>query len=136
MIKKMIFMSLIILSSYGCGPHRRGHKGVANSALSKTINTKTPIVGYLQGSEVDTYKVLLKKNKSYIIKTFQLSSGMDTIIRIFTADGLLIAENDNFLITKLESKINLKINQTGEYCILVTNKNLSATTEMYSIIIN
>jgi len=128
-----IITSLTILTS--CGNHRRSFQAVDVADVT-TLTVGTPFTDFIVGAnDANKYVVELDANITYQIRTFNLSSDMDTVLRLFDIDGALLAESDNISEADLASLIEYLITEGGFYCIIVTHKDPDASNGMYDIIV-
>lgn len=129
-MKQLITFLFILLTLSACGNHHHRNHFSINEVITLTLTL--PYTDFI-GSGVNTYKINLEQGNTYCIYTFNLSSNIDTVLKLFKEDGVLIAESDNVSSDDLSSKIKITILETGTYCIIVSPKDND--TGMYDIIV-
>jgi len=89
---------------------------------------KTALVGvadklnFWPSGDVDFFKIDIKPSQAGLTLTLQTYSdfGLDTALRLFRADGSLVAENDDVGPTELRSRVSVRA-EAGTYIVEVKN---------------
>jgi Calx-beta domain/Bacterial pre-peptidase C-terminal domain len=85
----------------------------------------------------DYFQFFGKQNSTYEVFTTDLTSGLDTFLRVYDPEGNKIAENDDIDPTNLRSQLTFTAKDNGNYFARITNKDGSdSSNKSYSFGVN
>jgi hypothetical protein len=102
---------------------------VPTDAVTVTLNSQNGATGAasIASSEVDYYSFATTTTGSYTISTATPSSGLDTVLGIFSATGQRLAYNDDISYpTNTDSRMTVTLTAGSHYFIGVTNYSLAS----------
>jgi hypothetical protein len=99
--------------------------------------TKLTDISLWPVGDQDYFSFSGKKNSTYEVFTTDLTSGLDTFLRVYDPDGDKIAENDDVDATNLRSQVQFTAKENGNYFARITNKDSSdSSSKSYSFGVN
>ena len=100
------------------------------------LNKLTNISLWPVGDE-DFFQFFGKKGATYDISTEDLTSGLDTFMRVYDPEGNKIAENDDVDALNLNSEVVITAQKNGNYFARITNKDPSnPSNKSYSFVVD
>ncbi len=102
---------------------------VPTDAVAVTLNSQNGATGAatIASSEVDYYSFSTTTTGSYAISTATPSSGLDTVLGIFSATGQRLAYNDDISYpTNTDSRMTVTLTAGSHYFIGITNYSLAS----------
>ncbi|MFN2138822.1 MAG: Calx-beta domain-containing protein [Candidatus Promineifilaceae bacterium] len=109
-----------------------GEASTTSANAAKLIDISLWPVG-----DEDYFQFFGKKNSTYEVFTTDLTSGLDTFLRIYDPEGNKIAENDDIDATNLRSQLQFSAKKDGNYFARITNKDPSdSSNKSYSFGVN
>lgn len=147
MIKKIITSVAIITIActaflISCGNHRQTYPANTNSQDDPKQEPTLVLVGQPTTGSIDAagdtgwFSVELSEGVEYCFKTFGLSAGMDTILRVVDIDqSTVLAENDNVSDGDLSSEVCITILSAGTFYVVVVHKDPAVSSGTYGLIV-